>query len=532
MPEQEENLDVMLSKLLGIAARRRWWVLIPAAAITICACLVSQLLPNRFESEAVILVESPQVPERYVTPNSNFDMREVLLVMTDAVLSRTRLLQIIDGLGLYAEQRERTVPENLVALMRSNIKIEPMDKDPETTNLNTFKISFTSENPHTAQQVTKELTTLFIDENNKSREEQSTGTTNFLEDQLKVAEEELRQREGRVKVFKMNNLGELPEQQGGILAILSNLHSQLQNAQANLSRTHEQQVYLQSLLTQYQELAASNVPVSGTTAAGPIDSIKAELVRLDDEKRALLARYTAKYPDVVRVDEQIKETEALLAVAIKARERAKVEIAQKNSKPAETTENNPAIAQLKSQLEANAIETQNGLAEQKDIQRRIEETQRHLNLTPVREEQLTDLLRGYEIAKQNYDDLLNKKTQSELATSLLKRQQGQRFHIIDQPNLPSKPSKPARVKISLGGLAAGIAIGIALAFFMETKDHSFREEAELRRIFPFPLVLGVPLLLSKADERKQLRAAVFQWIAGTALCLLMGATEFYVYWRG
>jgi polysaccharide chain length determinant protein (PEP-CTERM system associated) len=515
-----------------MAVRRRWWVLIPATVIALGASLTALLLPDRYESEATILVERQLVPERYVTANTTIDLREDLLVMTDAILSRTQLLEIMDEFALYPKERKHLVPEQLVELMRGNIKIEPLQKSAESKDLNAFKISFTGVTPHSAQEVTNKLTTLFIKENNRSREEQSTGTTNFLTDQLEVAEADLKQQESRVRDFKMSSLGELPEQQQGNLAILAGLQAQLQNTMAALARAREQQVYLQSLISQYQDLAPASVAPPETPAASPTETIKAELTRLRDEKADLLARYTPKYPDVVKIDEQIKETEALLAAATEAPGPTKRGTVQESSKPARPTERDSTIVQLKSQLEANRIEIQNGVAEQKQIESRIAEYQRRLNLTPVREQQLADLLRGYNTSKQHYDDLLNKKTQSELATSLERRQQGQRFRIIDPPSLPTKPSSPARVKISLGGLAAAIAAGLALALFVEIRDHSLRDEQELRRIFAFPLMLGVPMLLSKVEKRRRSRVAVLEWLGGAILCLLICATEYYVYRRG
>src|SRR5208337_1726671 len=178
------------------------------------------------------------------------------------------------------------------------------------------------------------------------------------------------------------------------------------------------------------------------------------------------------------------------------------------------------------------LEIQNATEEAEQTKARIAEYQRRLNLTPVREQELADLLRDYDQSKQHYDDLLSKKTQSELATSLERRQQGQRFRIIDRPSLPMKPTSPDHVKISLAGLAAGIAAGVALAFLVETRDHSLRDEQELRRIFAFPLMIGVPLLLSKVEERRRSRAKVLEWLVGVTLCLLICATEFYVYRRG
>jgi hypothetical protein len=95
-----------------------------------------------------------------------------------------------------------------------------------------------------------------------------------------------------------------------------------------------------------------------------------------------------------------------------------------------------------------------------------------------------------------------------------------------------KPSNPDHVQISLSGLVAGIAVGVALVFLTEVRDHSLRDEKELSRFFAFPLMVGLPMLLSKIEERRRSRAGVVEWFVGVTLCLLVCATEFYVYRRG
>jgi polysaccharide chain length determinant protein (PEP-CTERM system associated) len=532
LPEPDQSLDEILNEVLRVAIRRRWWVLLPASVIAVGACLTSLLLPKRYASDATILVERQQVPERYVAGNRTTDVREELLGMTDAILSRTQLLQIIDEFALYPKEKKDLAPEQLVDLMRGNIKVEPLEKRAESKDLNAFRISFDGVDPHSAQEVTNALTTLFVKENLKSREEQSTGTTNFLAGELESAAAELKQQEGQVRDFKMRFLGELPEQQQGNLAILTGLHAQLQNTMSTLGRAREQQVYLQSLLSQYDSLAAAGVLTARTMAPSPNETTEAELTRLQNEKAELLARYTANHPDVVKIEEQIKETEALLAATKQAPQPTKDGTLPESTNSARPAESDASTAQIKSQLEANQLEIKNSSEDEKRIEAQIAGYQSRLNLTPVREQQLADLLHGYDRSKQHYDDLLSKKTESELATSLERHQQGQRFNIIDPPSLPMNPSSPSYMKIGLGGLAAGIAVGAALAFLVESRDHSLRREEELMRIFSFPLMVGVPVLLSRADERRRSRVALLEWFVGATLCLLVCAAEFYVFGRG
>ncbi len=532
MGEQDEGLDVMITKLLHVAIKRRWWLLVPTVVVALCACAVSTVLPNHYESVATILVAHQQVPERYVTPNSTSDIREQLLLMTDAILSRTELLRIIDEFGLYPKERKRLAPEELVEMIRKDISIQPTTKSFDPKDLDSFTISFTGTDPRVAQKVANKLTTLFTEEYSKSREEQSTDTTNFLDEQLQAAAADLKQQESRKRDFKMHYLGELPEQQQGNLEILTGLHAQLQNTMASINRARQEQVYLESLLSQYQDLAAAGVAGPGAVAVSPAESIKAELARLRNERADLMARYTDKYPDVLKLDEQIKEAEAMLAVSTKGAEPTKGETVKESAKSVNSPERDAATAQLKSKLEANRLEIQDAITEQKQIESRIAEYQSRLNMTPVREEQLAGILRDYDLSKKNYDDLLGKKTQSELATSLEIRQQGAQFRLIDPPSLPMKPSGADHVKISLSGLGAGLALGVALVFLLETKDHSLRDEEEMRGTFAFPLMIGIPILLSSIELRRRSRFKVLEWLVGTTLCLLVCATEFFIYRRG
>jgi polysaccharide chain length determinant protein (PEP-CTERM system associated) len=531
LPEQDLSLDETLDKVFHFIVRRRWWVLLPATVIALGAGAASLLLPNRYQSEATILVEHQQVPERYVAANTTSDITELLMGMTDAILSRTQLLEIINEFGLYRDEQKRMDPGQLVHLMRGNIKIEPLKSDTDTKDLYAFKVAFTGADARTAQAVTNKLTTLFIQENLKSREDQSTETTNFLSDELDVAAAELKQQEARVRDFKMHSLGELPEQQQGNLAILAGLHTELQNTMAILGRAREQQVYLQSLLSQYENLAATG-GIPGGAGTSPHETLQETLTRLQNEKADLLARYTPQHPDVVKMNQQIKETEARLAAAAQAPDSTHPGSSQSGTKAASPTGTDSATAQVKSQLEANRIEIANATEDERRLQERIADYQRRLNLTPVREEQLADLLRGYDQSKQYYDDLLRKKTQSELATSLERRQEGQRFRIIDPPSLPMKPASPDHLKMSLTGLMAGIAAGLALAFLTETKDHSLRDEQELRHAFTFPMLIAIPTLLTKVEQQKRRQVKALEWVVGAVMCLLVCATEFYVYRRG
>jgi protein tyrosine kinase modulator len=525
-PELSETID----QVIAVALRRRWWASTAAFGVALVAAMGSFLLPNRYKSEATILVQQQQVPERYVVPNSTTDLDQALRAMKHDVLSRPRLVKIANDLSLYSNRKSHLGPEQLAELMRKDITIEALETSGQQ-GANAFTISYIGSAPRLAQDVTIQLTSLFINEDLKSQRERDITTTNFLQNQLVAAQHDLDRKEQKLRDFKMANLGELPEERGGNLQILNGLQMQLQNTNAALARANEQRAYLESLLAQYENLAlASGSPSSSATMANPVEAARAHLNRLQNERATLLGTLTPQHPDVKKLDRQIVQTQTLLARLQKAE--APASRSPESSSSGSVTATDATVAQLNSQLKENQLEISNDTGQAKKLQQQIDDYQHRLNLTPVREQQLTDLLRDYDLAKKNYDDLYAKRTQSALATDLQKDQQGQKFRLIDPPNLPTRPFTPNRLKIALGGLGAGIALGVALAFLVETRDASLHSEKQLRERFDLPIITAVPRFLSTREERLRSLKATLQWCAGAVMLLAVLAAEFYVYRRG
>src|SRR5579862_6339674 len=180
----EPSINDTVAQAFAIVTRRRWWILLTASSVVFATLGALSVLPNRYTSDATVLVIQQQVPERYVTPTSTIDISQALQGMTQEVLSRTKLLAIIDELNLYAKEKKGLAPEALIERMRHDIEIQPLESNPERRSVNAFKISYISDNPQRAQEVTSRLTSLFILENVKTREHQATITTAFLQERL------------------------------------------------------------------------------------------------------------------------------------------------------------------------------------------------------------------------------------------------------------------------------------------------------------------------------------------------------------
>lgn len=515
LEEKSEGLDLQL--YLGIVRRRHLHFLLPLFVGWAAVWAASWVLPPRFQSTTLILVAQPTMPKDYVTPNVNDDLQERLQTITQQILSRTRLLHIIDEFNLYASQHSQASPDQKVERMRKDIDID-LVRDGRN-QITAFNVSYSSRDPRVAQQVTGELTNLFINQNLEVRQQQSEDTTKFLETQLEAARQTLSEQEDKIRQFKALHVGEMPGQLSSNLQILSGLQAQLQNEEDALNTAKQQAVYLQTLSDQSRVLQGTGKSADGTSVGLP--AIEAELDKLKAQLADLSSHYTDRHPDVRKVKEQIAKTEKMrdqLLAAAKAHANAPPDTS--NPAPAADPAQSLASAQIQSQLRSNQAEIANREHSIAALKTKIDDYQGRLNQEPIREQELADLTRGYEQSKANYDDLLKKKNESAMATSMEMLQQGERFTVVDPPSLPQKPDFPNRLKFCGMGLGVGLAFGVLVAGAFEMKDDRVHGEKELKKLLPPTILAEIPAVVDEADRTRQQRLAWLGW----ATAAFVGAT--------
>ena len=529
--EEKNPAGFDLQHYLGVVKRRHLQFLVPLFAGWLLVWAASWVLAPRYKSSTLILVEQPSMPKDYVTPNVNDDLQERLQSITQQILSRTRLLHIIDELNLYADKRGNLNPDEKVEVMRKDIEIE-LVRDAHN-QVTAFNVYYTARDPHVAQQVTSELTNLFINENLEVRQQMSEDTTKFITDQLDTASKKLSDQEEQIRLFKGQHVGELPAQVGANLQILSGMQGQLQTEQDALNTAKQQRVYLESLLAQYRTMQGAtgkNSPSSPVGVAGldqEIDKLKAHLADLS-------SIYTENHPDVRKLKDQIAKTEKMRDQAL-ADQKAKASLPQPDKEASSDRGNgDPAqaslVAQLQGQLKANQVEISNREQSIGLLKEKVNDYQARLNTEPIREQQLADLTRGYEQSKANYDELLKKKNQSQMATSMELLQQGERFRILDPPSLPLKPDFPNRLKFCGIGLGVGLALGVVVAGAFEMMDDSVHSEAEIKGMLPVAVMCEIPHIVNPADEKISKRRAWLGWAAAAMVLgtILVGSAISYL----
>jgi polysaccharide chain length determinant protein (PEP-CTERM system associated) len=487
---------------VGVLRRHVWQIVIPILAMPVLAYGVSLLLPERYTSQTLVLVEQQKVPTAIVQSMVTDQLNERLGTMQQQILSRTKLQPIIERLGLYKRDRAANVPmEDLVAEMRKAIKVstvKPMvaSRQGEVPG---FVIAFESDDARTAQLVCSEILSMFIEENLKLRTQRADNTTEFLQKQVEEAKQKLDEKDQRVADFKRRFLGQLPGQEQSNMNILMGLSQQLEAVNQLLSRTHQDKTYAESLLS--QQVAAWESSQQGNNP----QTLETQLAALQNQLITLEARYTPDHPDVTKMKADIaqlkrKIDEANASGKSKPSNEEKATLAKLNEPP--------QIQQLRGQIYQYEMTLKEKTRDQERMQEQIKVYRSRVELSPLVEQQYNEILRDYTTSQQFYDDLMKKRGTSEVAADLERRQQSEQFRVVDPPNLPVNPTFPDRLLFAGGGLGGGMVLGLAIALLLELKDKSIRTEADIEALLQLPTLALVPSVIESAGRSRGLLSRI------------------------
>jgi polysaccharide chain length determinant protein (PEP-CTERM system associated) len=503
----------------SILWRGRWWILLPFAVGLALAPFISARVPKLYRSETVLMVIPQRIPDSYVRSTVTASVQDRLFSISDQILSRTRLERIITEFNLYPQERQVVTMEDVVARMRSrDINLQPPGRE------QSFRVSYTSADPATAQRVAARLASMFIDENLREREKLAESTSVFLESQLAEAKVRLLEHEKKLEQYRLKNSGELPSQQSANLQAIQNARMQLQSVSESMNRSRERRLLLE------RQLADALPPATGKTGKDgkpivlrmlPSEGPLAEAQKKLEEYKL---RYTPNHPDVRALERTIRDLE----------ERVKAEAALPPPPP-DTRPTPEQIAQEKGvrdlrfqiddidrQLKASEEETQ-------QLRRELSGYQARIEAAPIRESELVELTRDYNTLQEIYTGLLSKQEDSKLAANLERRQIGEQFRILDPASFPLRPSNQ---KDRLVAMFAASFIGLALGFLLvglgELRDSSFKLEQDIQRTLDLPVLALVPVMTSDRERRAQRWRAIVFNLAGTIV--LASSVVFVAFW--
>ena len=514
IPGKQYSFDT----LMQVARRRKWLILLPALLVGGIGAGIVRYLPNLYRSETLILVVPQRVPESYVRSTVTARIEDRLHTISQQILSRTRLEQIVQDFNLYQKERaDKELMEDIVEKMRArDIGIEIIKGD-------AFRVSYQAGDPRVAMRVTERLASLFIDESLRDREVLAEGTSQFLSTQLDEARRQLVLNETKLQEYQRTHNGELPGQMESNMQGQHNAEMALQTLSEGLNRDRERRMLLERQVADIIE-APDEKPQADSKPSEIAQTLADELKLAQQSLLAVELKLKPEHPDVRRQRRAVDMLEKRVAAqqlegTLQSRP-ASAPVVMDAAKRRRLTDARAEIENLDRQIQAKSSEAGrlSGLVGM--YQARIE-------ATPLRESELAALTRDYETLQNSYTNLLQKKDESQMSANLEKRQIGEQFKILDAARLPERPASPDRPRLYLIVLLAAIVSGLGMAAAAEYFDRTLRTEADVRAALNLMVLATVPIMRdsSKVSLWRRRRAAAG---AGAVTLLAVCAT---VAWR-
>jgi polysaccharide chain length determinant protein (PEP-CTERM system associated) len=469
--------------LLRFVRRRLWQILVPAIVVAAAASWWIHRMPNRYRADALLSFVPQRVPESFVrsTVASRGDDR--LQSITQQILSRTQLEQIIGDFNLYADARETVTMQDVVDAMRTrDIEIRLVKGD-------VFRLGYLGDRPDVAMWVVNRLAALFIGQSSIDRKVIAEGTDRFLESQLEDARRKLVENEAKLEEYRRRHNGELPAQLDANVQGVHNTEMQMQVLVDSLNRDRDRQLVLERSLKEANLVAfvdggapararAESSDPSKLTAAEQLERAQAAL----DQMQATM---TAQHPDIITMKQRIVELRA------RADAEATRQAESAPPSPAETL-HRTRVDDLGTELSIVQRQIAQKTSEIERLRRVLLDYQRRIEAEPTRESELAVLTRDYDTLQQTYRALLTKKQDSEIAANLERQQIGAQFKIVDPAHLPERPFSPNRPRLYGISALAGLAVGLFVALVLEWFDRGLRSEDDVRAALGLPVLATIP----------------------------------------
>jgi len=462
--------------------RRYWWI--PAfitVTLGVIGLAASLVLPKKYTSSTLVLVEQPTVPKELIRPVITDDLNQRMASMKAQILSRSRLETITNQFNLYPQERQTTHMEDLVEKLKAAIDVELIQPMAGSSNHEApgFNVSVTFDNAQLAQQICQEITSMFMEQNATARVAQSNKTTQFLTEQMNEAKAKLEEQDKNLAQFKSQYLVSLPEQEQTNITLLNGMNTQLDATTQALTRAQEDKTLNETLLSQQE----ASWKASLVGQQNP-ESQEQEFSTLQQQLAVLLAKYTPEHPDVIKLKAQIEDLKRRMADAPEVKTPAQSSRASLHEPP--------AIQQLRTRIKQDEFNIADLAKRQTKSQEQIRSLQSRLQASPVIEQQLKELTRSYQTASDIYNDLLKKRENSAMATDLEHEQQGENFKVLDAPSLPSSPSFPKKTVFVGGSLGGGLALSLGILYLLALSDKALYSQRDVELYLKLPVLTTVP----------------------------------------
>ena len=555
------NEQMQISALKAIIRRGKKAFIGTSLPILLLAVIIAFALPPIYLSQSTILIEGQQIPEEYVQSTITGYVEERIHMITQQIMSRTRLMEIVNQFNLYPDLKAKYTTGDIIQKMREDIELETISADVmdkksgrATTATIAFNLSYEGKNPPIVQKVANRLASLYLEQNLKTREQQASETTDFLQQELDHLKNKIDDIQSNISAFKKVHAGELPEHNQINLQAVSRLEREFEQTDMQIRSLKERLIYLRGQIAGVDPLTPV-MTEDGKTMMHPKERLKS----LRMELITLQSTLSEKHPDIKKLKREIEKLEARTGdaddsvakvrrlndlqgrlatlkgklgpkhpdvtklskeIELLSKEVDKLQTEKTTLEVAEGKPDNPAYINLKTQIASAEIEIQSLIKEKKKVKEKTDAYLKKIENSPLVEKEYNDLIRDYENAKYKYNEIMNKLMEAKIAQGMEESQRGERFNIIDPAELPEKPYKPNRLAIILIGFVLAMGAGVGIAAIQESVNTAVKTEDEITKITGVPLFSTISMIETD-QEKKAKQTKRWLWVlAGIGAIIL------------
>jgi len=512
-----------LGDYLAILRRRKRQVLRTAVAVFLVSAVLAFVIPPVYRATATILIEQQEVPRDLLPSTVTGYADQRLQIIQQRVLTDENLLKIAaQYLGYSEKEKSESADKKMLARMRKATTFQTVDArvtDPRsgasTMATISFTVSYDGDTPEAAQQVDQEIANLVLKENVRIRTQQAERTSGFFSEEEKKLHQHLSDLEAQLAAYKQKNTGRLPELMNLNMSLMERTQKELEDAERQITSLEERKLDLQGQLatvdpysgkgpggrlrevqTEYLTAAANYAPnhpdvirlrreldmlKKETGAVDERQAVDAEYKKASADLAAAREKYGENHPDVVR----LKSLVATLAARHKAAARSpQLDIRLKPD--------NPAYIAIQTQLATVDVSLRAANAQHDQAKQKLAEYEERLVQTPRVEEEGLGLQRDYDSTLTKYREIKQKLMGANIAVEMEKEQKGERYSLLQAPQLPDSPQMPNRRAFLLLGMVLGIGSGIGYASIAEYMDRTVRGSRGIAAVLRAPPLAVIP----------------------------------------
>jgi polysaccharide biosynthesis transport protein len=544
----EAQASPEFSDYIHAIARRKALLFGVAIPIAVLAVLLSVGLPDVYTSSALVEIDEPSSAQSLAETSGNASYADQYVTnLKGIVLTDSNLRKMIKEHDLYPEMADD--PGVMLNRVKRDISVSIVTTpilDPRTGRerevVDAFTLSYDNRVPAKAQKGAQWLVAAFLAEHRRQRQGRASNAAEFFAKEAERVRTHVAQLESKLADFKRANYGQLPELTEVNMSMMDRTESQIASNDMQARSLRQDRVFLMAQLEQqrasgpdaasvrqledqysrmrstydegHPDMVALRRQIDSLkygTSAGAGSSLRSQL----NQKRATLAearqRYGAEHPDIKKLQRDI----ATLETRMKAGESGDVEMA----------DGTPIGMQLRTQLSAidtqlASINAQNAL-----LRAKLTGLEKNVTAAPQVEREYANATRDLTIAREKYDQLLNRQMDAEVSESAIVGGRADEFRLISSPMLPGMPSKPERLTILLIGLVAAVLLALSATVAAEALDPKVRGARDVRDLLSVSPLVAIPTIRNSRTRRRgawrvamaSAAALVGVWVAFTTL---------------